>query len=84
MGLALVVEGVVIRAEEHRLVIAEALETLTECQREVLCLTMVGYTQDEVAGALGITRQAVSDRYRRAIQKLRRNLEGEPCYLGSP
>jgi len=49
---------------------AAALDTLTEGQRLVLLLSAEGYTQREIAAALGVSQVAIHGRRRRALGKL--------------
>jgi RNA polymerase sigma factor (sigma-70 family) len=63
--------------EWRRCLIFWALERLSERERQVLeRLYWDGYTEAEVAKELGISQQAVSKIKRKAIQKLRKLLEG--------
>lgn len=50
--------------------VRRAMERLTARQREVLALTVAGWTQERIAGRLGIAQQGVSRHLIRARKKL--------------
>ena len=52
------------------LMMAEALEGLTDLQREVVVLVVAGFTQAEIAEALGVCQQRVSQVWSRATAKM--------------
>lgn len=61
-----------------RLALAAALKTLPGRQREVVVLRhLQGYTQDEVADALGVSPETVKTHLRRALEALRHKLGDE-------
>lgn len=43
---------------------------LQQCQRDLLRLTLAGFTNGEIAAAAGITRQAVEQRYKKAVDSV--------------
>jgi len=53
--------------------IERALACLTAKQREAVVLAMQGYTQAEIAEALGITRENVAYRISRAYKSLQKH-----------
>lgn len=57
---------------ENRLILQEALALLTPLQRKVVAATVLeGVTEQELAGEMGVTQQAVSRIKERALDKLR-------------
>lgn len=54
-----------------------AIEQLPERERRVMRLVAAGYTQKAIAGELGVSEPRISQRYQRAIRRLRAHLEGE-------
>lgn len=68
-------------AATTRVVLADALKALPKRQRDVVVLRqMHGYTQDEVATALGLSAETVKTHQRRAMTALRERLGDE--FLG--
>ncbi len=58
---------------ENRLVLQEALTLLTPLQQKVVAATVLeGVTEQELAGEIGVTQQAVSRIKERALDKLRK------------
>jgi len=55
--------------EEAR-VVAEALQSLTDRQREVVTLMREGWTEKAIGEMLGITQGAVSEHWRTSLKKL--------------
>ena len=49
--------------------LAEALETLTDREREVMCLVVEGHTNKSVAGELGISEKTVEVHRARVMEK---------------
>lgn len=63
-------ETIYIRKETRR----EMLESMTEKQREVFILYyQYGYTQQEIADMLGISKQSVNERLEGSVRKVRKN-----------
>ena len=72
--------GKAIKAEQ-RLKLNSVLEEMDETDREVIALRIFeGLTNGEVAEVLGITKQATSKRFFRAIDRLEGILEGVPGF----
>jgi len=46
--------------------VGRAMARLTERQREVLALTVAGWTQEEIGAELGVTHQVVSEHLAKA------------------
>lgn len=71
-------ETIYIRKETRQ----EMLEGMTEKQREVFILYFKeGYTQREIAGLIGISKQSVNERLEGAVKKVKKickNIEGYP------
>ena len=65
-------------ATATRLALAAALRALPQRQREVVVLRHLhGYTQDEVAEALGVSSETVKTHLRRGVEALRERLGEE-------
>ena len=50
--------------------VGRAIERLTQRQREVLALTVAGWTQEEIGAELGITHQVVGEHLAKARETL--------------
>lgn len=55
---------------DSRIDLEWALKRLSEELRQVILMSLAGYTQAEIAAAQSVTQQAVSARRRRALQQL--------------
>ena len=70
--------GAAIRAE-HKLILQEALNGMDPIDREVLTLRHFEYlSNDETAQVLGLTKSAASNRYVRALKRLKEILSSIP------
>lgn len=71
-----------LRRDELQAVVQKALESMDETDREVLVLRhFESLSNDEVAQLLGLTKTAASNRYVRALKRLRAILEAVPGLL---
>lgn len=67
---------------ERRAFFEQALQALSPMDREVLALRhFEEFTNDEVAAVLGLSKAAASNRYVRALQRLRVQLGDDPAVL---
>ena len=57
--------------------VGRAVERLTNRQREVLALTVAGWTQEEIGEELGITHQVVSEHLAKARETLESYLQND-------
>lgn len=57
--------------------VGRAVTRLTARQRQVLALTVAGWTQEEIGRTLGITHQVVSEHLARARKMVRRYLQND-------
>lgn len=57
--------------------VGRALERLTARQREVLALTVAGWTQEEIGAELGVTHQVVSEHLAKARETLESYLQND-------
>jgi RNA polymerase sigma-70 factor (ECF subfamily) len=73
-----------IRAE-HKLIVQEALNSMDALDREVLCLRHFEHlSNDETALVLGVKRSTASQRYIRALKRLKEILSSIPGLASSP
>src|SRR5262249_36838277 len=67
-----------IRAE-HRVIVQEALNSMDPIDREVLALRHIEHlSNDETAQVLGLTKSAASNRYIRALRRLKDTISSIP------
>lgn len=73
-----------VQAWEERHEVLRLLDCLPPLQRQVIELTMDGYTPAEIASELGITSQTIRSRLIRARRTLRREIEALQAALTAP